>query len=121
CGAAFVVGHGLLGDAQFLGQVGLGEAKRLAVFGDPASEPLVELLVFHGGSNRVGGSIEHRAAPGWRRLTIPIIWVPCVRVIFTQNPLTGFCPEARRCRKPLILRRRCRRRCRRSALPTLPL
>ena len=37
------MGHRLLGDAQFLGQVGLGQAERLAVFGDPAPEPLVEV------------------------------------------------------------------------------
>lgn len=33
-GAALVMGHGLLGDAQFLGQVGLREAERLASLGD---------------------------------------------------------------------------------------
>src|SRR5690606_31073886 len=91
-GADFVMRHRLLRDAQLLGQVGLGEAERLASRCDLAAELPVEIRVLHGGCAGVGGVIEHKAGSGWQRLTIPVIWVLCVRVVFTQNPLTGFLP-----------------------------
>lgn len=63
-GAAFVVGHGLLSDAQFLGEVGLGEAERLASFRDLAAELAVELRILHGVIGRVDRSVENKVGSG---------------------------------------------------------